>query len=346
VKPDHRKRANLRDVAAAAHTSVATVSRVLNDSGYYSERIRTRVQKAADRLNYQPNLRAKSLRQRRSNTVGLLIPNLLNQYYTALADDISQLLHRQGYQLLLSSTRDDSAIEQAAFLQLVGHDVDGLIWVPTTSNKKLVDTLLSRRIPAVSIVRKLDGRPLPTIVFEDFAGAQAATRHLIQLGHTRIGLIGGDAAHSSNYDRLQGYLKSLKDASVTPDPALIRMGPAVGDRGFLAAEELLQLPEPPTALFVTSNALMPQVMTSLRRHAVQIPDAISLICFDDLEWFMFSEPPISAIAINHTLLAEAAVNLILNLVHDPGGMDEQPVLMQISFELLLRASTAAPRKAP
>ena len=345
MKSDHRKRANLRDVAAAAHTSVATVSRVLNNSGYYSERIRTRVQKAAERLNYQPNLRAKSLRQRRSNTVGLLIPNLLNQYYTALADDISQLLHSHGYQLLLSSTRDNPGIEQAAFLQMVGHDVDGLIWVPTTTNQKLIDTVLSRRIPAVSIVRKLEGRPLPTIVFEDFAGAEAATRHLLELGHTRIGLIGGDAAHSSNNDRLQGYLKALQDASIAVDDALIRMGPASVDRGFLAAEELLQLPSPPSALFVASNALMPQVMTSLRRHAVRIPDGISLICFDDLEWFMFSEPPISAIAINHTLLAEAAVAVLLDRVQNPALMDEQPVFMQISFELLLRASTA-PRRFP
>ena len=343
MKADHRKRANLRDVAAAARTSVATVSRVLNDSGYYSEKMRARVQRAAERLNYQPNLRAKSLRQRRSNTVGLLIPNLLNQYYTALADDISQLLYRHGYQLLLSSSRDDPEIEQATFLQLVGHDVDGLIWVPTTSNQKLIDILLSRRIPAVSIVRKLEGLPLPTIVFEDLAGARAATRHLTELGHTRIGLIGGDAAHSSNSDRLQGYMKALHEASIELDPALIKMGPAIGDRGFLAAEELLQLPSPPSALFVTSNALMPQVMTSLRRHAVRIPQQMSLICFDDLEWFMFSEPPISAIAINHTLLAQAAVELILNLAQNPADMDAGPMLMQISFELLLRASTAAPQ---
>jgi LacI family transcriptional regulator len=344
VKVDHRKRANLRDVAAAAHTSVATVSRVLNDSGYYSDKMRTRVHKAAERLNYQPNLRAKSLRQRRGYTVGLLIPNLLNQYYTALADDISQLLHRQGYQLLLSSTRDDPAVEQAALLQMIGHDVDGLIWVPTTGDPKLIGTLLSRRIPAVSIVRKLRGNPLPTIVFEDLAGARAATRHLIQLGHTRIGMIGGDAAHSSNADRLQGYLQALKEASIESDPQLIRMGSSGGNRGFLAAEALLQLPSSPTALFVAGNALMPQVMTSLRQHNVQIPDAISLICFDDLEWFMFSEPPISAIAINHTLLAEAAVDLILSLAQNPGALDNRPVFMQISFELLLRASTAAPRR--
>jgi LacI family transcriptional regulator len=340
---DHRKRANLKDVATAARTSVATVSRVLNNTGYFSERIRARVQKAADKLNYQPNLRAKSLRQQRSNTIGLLIPNLLNLYYTALADDISQLLHRRGYQLLLSSTRDDVAIEQTAFLQLIGHGVDGLIWVPAAADEKLIEILLDRRIPAVSIVRSVESNPLTTIVFEDFAGSQAATNHLLQLGHTRIGLIGGAVEHSSNYDRLQGYLKSLKDASVDPDSTLISMGSANDSRGFFAAEELLQLSSPPTALFVASNALMPAVMTALRRHAVRIPDDISLICFDDLEWFMFSEPPISAIAINHALLAEAAVDLLLNLVQDPDQMDEPPVFKQISFELLLRASTAALR---
>ena len=344
MRSDHGKRANLRDVAAAARTSVATVSRVLNNSGYFSERVRARVQKAAERLNYQPNLRAKSLRQRRSSTIGLLIPNLLNQYYTALADDISQLLHRRGYQLLLSSTRDDVQIEQATFLQMVGHDVDGLIWVPATTNPTLINTLLNRRIPAVSIVRKVEGNPLTTIVFEDFAGAQAATDHLLQLGHSRIGLIGGDTTHSSNYDRLQGYLRSLRDAFVECDPALIKMGEANSERGFAAAEELLQLSSPPTALFVASNALMPSVMTSLRSHAIRIPDGISLIGFDDLEWFVFSEPPISAIAINHALLAEAAVDLLLNLVQNPDTMDEPPVLKQISFELLLRASTAAPRR--
>ncbi len=343
-RSDYRKRANLKDVASAAHTSVATVSRVLNNTGYFSEKISARVQKAAEKLNYQPNLRAKSLRQKHSNTIGLLIPNLLNQYYTALADDISQLLHRRGYQLLLSSTRDDPGIEQAAFLQLVGHDVDGLIWVPATPGQKLVNILLTRRIPAVSIVRRVEGNPLTTIVFEDFVGARTATEHLLKLGHTRIGLIGGDVAHSSNHDRLNGYLKALQLASIASDPNLIKMGSATDNRGYFAAEELLQLPSPPTALFVASNALMPGVMTCLRRHAVRIPDKISLICFDDLEWFMFSEPPISAIAINHALLAEAAVDLLLNLVQTPNQMDEPPVVKQISFQLLLRASTAPLRQ--
>lgn len=344
MKSDNRKRANLKDVAAAARTSVATVSRVLNDSGYYSDEIRTRVQKAAEKLNYQPNLHAKSLRQRRSHTIGLLIPNLLNAYYTALADDVSQLLNAHGYQLLLSSTRDDPVVEKNTFRQLIGHNVDGLIWVPTAADKKLVDTLINRRIPAVSIVRKVEGNRLPTIVFEDFNGAQAATNHLLQLGHTRIGIIGGDIAHSSNHERLQGYVKALEESSIQFDQALIKMGSINDEKGSASAEALLQLSQPPTAIFVASNALMPGVMKTMRRHDVNIPEEISLICFDDLEWFLFSKPPISAIASNHARFAEAAVDLLLNRIQNPAEMDKPPLFMQISFELLLRGSTAPPHR--
>jgi LacI family transcriptional regulator len=336
-------RASLKDIAAVAQTSVATVSRVLNNSGYYSEEIRQRVLKAAEDLNYQPNLRARGLRQQRSQTIGLLIPNLLNAYYTALADDISQLLNNCGCQLLLSSTRDDPQIEQAVFRQMVGHDVDGLIWVPTQGEKKLLDTLISRRIPAVSIVRQVEDNRLDTIVFEDFAGAQAATQHLLQLGHKRIGFIGGEVSHSSNYDRWQGYLKAMESAGLAPDLDLIKLGRLRGAWGSIASDELLRLPASPTALFIASNAIMPGVMKTLRQHEVCIPEDVSLICFDDLDWFTFSRPPISAVSTSHNRLAEAAVDLLLQRVQNPGDLDRPPVFMQINFELLLRASTAAPK---
>ncbi|MCX6065966.1 MAG: LacI family DNA-binding transcriptional regulator [Chloroflexi bacterium] len=342
MKSYNQKRANLNDVALAAGTSVATVSRVLNNTGYSSEDIKTRVKIAAENLHYQPNLHAKSLRQKKSNSIGLLIPNLLNAYYTALADDVSQLLNVHGYQLLLSSTRDDEEIEKNTLRQLIGHNVDGLIWVPTASDSELTDLVINKHIPAVSIVRKVKGNRLPTLVFEDFAGAYAATNHLLKLGHTRIGLIGGNIAHSSNNDRLQGYIKALKDASVFVDQSLIKMGSLNDDRGSASAESFLQLIKPPTAIFVASNALMAGVMKTITHHDVHIPDEISLICFDDLEWFQFSKPPISAIAINHARLAEAAVELLLKHIKNPAELDKPAVFMQISYELVLRASTASP----
>jgi LacI family transcriptional regulator len=340
-----RKRTSLREVALASKTSVATVSRVLNNTGYIAELTRVRVLKAAEELNYQPNLRAKGLRQQHSHTIGLLIPNLLNAYYTALADAISQLLTKSGYQLLLSSTRDDLALEQTTLLQLIGHDVDGLIWVPTTSDHKLVDVLLSQNIPAISIVRRVDGARLDTIVFEDLAGAHAATQYLIQLGHRRIGYIGGDVSFSSNYERWQGYLQALKEAGLDAQDELILIGSVRDTWGATAIDRLMQLADPPTAIFVGSNAIIPGVMKTLQQRGVQIPAELSLICFDDLDWFSYSNPSISAVSTSHMRIAEAAVNRLLQRIENPAETDNPPIFTRISFELILRNSTVPPRSS-
>jgi LacI family transcriptional regulator len=220
------------------------------------------------------------LKRGASNTIGLLIPNLLNAYYTTLADAISHLLTEQGYQLLLSSTRDDPLIEQDTLRTLVGHGVDGLIWVPTSGGADLLDYLKNQQVPAVSIVRGFKNSSLDTIIFEDFEGSYAATKHLLQLGHRQIGYIGGDINFSSNHDRWKGFLTALKDAGIQINNVLIKVGSVNSTWGSLAANELLALPNPPTAFFVASNAFMPGIMKTLRQLDRSVPDQISLICFD------------------------------------------------------------------
>ena len=346
MNPPNRKRTSVRDVAAAAATSVATVSRVLNNTGYFAEQTRSRVLKAAEELNYHPSLRAKGLRQKRSNTIGLLIPNLLNAYYTALADAISQLITTSGYQLLLSSTRDDPVLEQATLRQMIGHDVDGLLWVPTVGDKKTVDVFLNQNIPCVSIVRRVDGDRLDTILFEDLAGSYAAVQYLLQLGHKRIGFIGGDISYNSNNDRWQGYRKAIQDAGLAVDETLVKVGTVRDAWGSIATGELLTMPDPPTAIFAASNAIMPGVMKMLLQHEVDIPKEMSLICFDDLDWFTFSNPSISAVSISHKRIAESAVELLLQRIENPDGNKRPSVLMKISFELLLRKSAVVPRSSP
>ena len=344
--PPSRKRISMRDVAVAAGTSVATASRVLNNAGYFGKEARIRVLKAAEELNYYPSLRAKGLRQKRSNTIGLLIPNLLNAYYTGLADAISQLITKFGYQLMLSSTRDDPILEQATLNQMIGHDVDGLLWVPTVGDKKTVDILINQNIPCVSIVRRVDGDRLDTILFEDLAGSYAAVQYLLQLGHKRIGFIGGDISYNSNNDRWQGYRKAIEAAGIAADEALIKIGKVRDEWGSIATGELLCMPDPPTAIFAASNATMPGVMKMLLQHEVEVPKEISLICFDDPDWFKFSNPPISAVSFNQQRIAEAAVDLLLQRIENPELTKRPPVFMQIGFELVLRKSVAAPRTSP
>jgi LacI family transcriptional regulator len=336
-----RRRPSLKDVAALAGTSVATASRVINNSGYITEHTRSRVMEAATRLNYQPNLQAKGLKRGASNTIGLLIPNLLNAYYTTLADAISHLLTEQGYQLLLSSTRDDPLIEHETLRTLVGHGVDGLIWVPTASGAGLLDYLKNQQIPVVSIVRGFKNSSLDTIIFEDFEGSYAATKHLLQLGHRQIGYIGGDINFSSNHDRWKGFLTALKDAGIQINNVLIKVGSVNSTWGSLAANELLALPNPPTAFFVASNAFMPGIMKTLRQLDRSVPDQISLICFDDLDWFSYSSPPISAVSTSHDRMAEAAVSLLVRRIREPFDPERQPMAIKISYELVIRNSTSS-----
>lgn len=339
---DEHRRPNLKDVAARAGTSIATASRVLNNTGYIAEETRTRVLQAAEQIHYHPNLRAKGLRRGSSRTIGILIPNLLNAYYTALADSISLLLAKNDYQMLLSSTRDDPDVEWESLLTMTGHDVDGLIWVPTSGDPKLVRHLQHQQTPAIAIIRRLENNPIDTIVFEDFLGSQAATQHLIQLGHRQIGYIGGDIQHSSNHDRWQGYLAALRAAGIPADDRLVRLGTTRSTWGELATNELLSLPTPPTALYAASNAIMAGVMKSLHQRQVRLPEQLSLICFDDLDWFSYSTPPISSIATSHECIAKSAVELLLKRIQEPSGENFQPALVQVAFDLIIRGSTAPP----
>ena len=340
------RRHSLKDVAEMAGTSTATASRAISGKGYVSEEARARIMDAVQKLSYQPNLQARALRQRSSCTIGLVIPNLLNAYYTALADSLSQLLHSRGYHLLLASTRDDPEVEQTMLYDMVGRAVDGLIWVPSDASPALLDYLLDQHTPAISIVRRVPGDLLDAIVFEDFSGSQAATRHLLSLGHERIGYIGGDIRYSSNYDRWQGHLDTLKEAGIVANESLVKLGSARSLWGEMATDELMHLNEPPTAIFVASNAIMPGVLKTLRLHNVHLPEEMSLICFDDMDWFSYSIPSITAVTTDHERFAEAVVDLIMKRIKSPIEYDEPAVLIQINFELVLRRSTVPPRRHP
>ena len=252
------RRATLKDVAQLAGTSVATASRVLAGAGLAAEETRQRIEDAAQTLNYQPNLQARALRRQSSRAIGLVMPNLLNAGYTALADAAGRILAERGYHLLLSPTGDDARIEAETLRDMVGQNVDGLILVPSAVDKALVDSLVEHGVPAVAAIRRVPGDGLDTVTFEDFAGAVAATHHLLSLGHRRIGYIGGDVHHSSNQARWLGYLAALREHNLPVVEELIRLGPLRNTWGVVATANLMRIADPPTALFVASSRTDPR----------------------------------------------------------------------------------------
>ena len=339
------RRATLKDVAGLAGTSVATASRVLSGAGQAAEETRQRILAAAASLNYQPNLQARALRQRASRSVGLILPSLSNAYYAALADSISQILAGRGYHLLLSPTCDDPRAQRDTLRDMVGQNVAGLMVVPCSIDLPMVAFLSEQDVPTVAMVRRVPGNGVDTVVFEDFAAAYAATKYLLSLGHRAIGYIGGDVCYSSNQARLQGFLAALRDHGLAASESLAKVGVLQSTWGALAVLDLLRS-SPPTAVFVGSNILMPGVMGALQSQRVAVPGDISLVCFDDVEWFSLTVPTITAVSSSHARLADAAVTLLLNRIEKPEQRQRPPVLLEVGYELVLRDSTAAPRFIP
>jgi len=341
------RHAGLKDVAKLAQTSVATASRAISGKGYIDENTKRSVLEAVRTLNYQPNLQARNLRQQSSGIVGLIIPNLLNAYYTTLANLLSQSLYEIGYHLWLAATQDDPEIEKSMLHDMLGYPVEGLIWVPTRGDdERLLKYIKDRHIPSLTIVRRVHNDVLDTIVFQDRAGTEIAIQHLINLGHRRIAYIGGDIRHTSNRERWGGYITALESAGLPRRDEWVKFGSNWSTLGEIATNELFQAAEKPTAIFVASNAIMPGVLRTLQQRQVNIPGNVSVVCFDDLDWFAFSVPPITAITHDHNKLANTTIDLLMKRIE---GNKEQkapsvPMFITIDFELVLRKSTAPPAR--
>jgi LacI family transcriptional regulator len=339
------KHSGLKDVAKLAQTSIATASRAISGKGYINENTKRSVLEAVKTLNYQPNLQARNLRQQSSGIIGLIIPNLLNAYYTTLANLLSQSLYEIGYHLWLASTQDEPDIEKGMIHDMLGYPVEGLIWVPTSrDDDSLLKYIKGRRIPIMTIVRRVHKDVLDTIVFQDKSGTEIAIQHLINLGHKRIAYIGGDRRHTSNNDRWTGYIAAMEAAGLPIHDELVRFGSKWSTLGEIATNELFQLPEKPTAIFVASNAIMPGVLRTLQQRQVNIPGDVSVICFDDLDWFAFYVPPITAITHDHNRLANTTVDLLMKRIEASKKQNPlaTPMFITIDFELVLRKSTAPP----
>jgi DNA-binding LacI/PurR family transcriptional regulator len=274
----------------------------------------------------------------------MIVPNLINPHYTELVDTASRLCAGHDYYLLLATSRDDAEFEAKALTDVVSQVVEGLLWVPTQPNPAQLEHLQAQGIPVVAIGRRVEGDAVDTVVFEDFGGTQAAAQHLINLGHRRIGYLGGDVRHSSNRSRYEGFAAALEKAGIEIDDGLVKVGSTRTSWGHRACNEMLASTNPPTALCVGSNALMPGVFGALRDRGLSIPDDISLICFDDVEWFSYAIPPLTAVKADHERLAEAALDIVLSRMEDPQDEGKEPVLVTIDFELVLRRSTAPPKR--
>lgn len=330
----------IADVAVRAGVSVATAGRVLSGNGYAGRDTRAKVLLAAEELGYVPNQAARSLRQGRTRLVGLLIADMENPFYSMIAKNVEYALKSAGYHLVLCNDNDDRDEERENLLILERMGVDGLIVVPTGRNRTELERLQEKGIQIVQIDRYVPGLRCDGVVAENERVSAAAVSHLIESGHTSIGVLAGPSHLTTAKQRLLGYERALREHGIPFRPELVRTGSFTHDHAVADATELLGASPRPTAIFATNNVLAEACVTALRERGLSIPSQMSLLAFDDLPWMSLTHPPLSTVRQPVAEMARMAAELVVQRIESNAG---RPNRMTFTAELVLRGSTAPPR---
>jgi len=331
-------RVTVRQVAAAAGVSTATVSRVMAGEGHVREALRRRVLDAATSLNYRPNRAARSLRVRRSLTVGVIIPDIQNFFFTGILRGIEHVLEREAFTFLLGNSDGRAERERVYLDTLQSEGAAGFIVVPSQREPDGYRDLQRAGLPVVTLDRAVRGLSADHVTVTNQEGVRAAVAHLIALGHRRIGYVGGPPGLNVARERLAGYEQALQEAHLPVDRALVHAGNFQQDGGLAAAHALMELPSPPTALFLANNLMTLGAYQALHERRLRIPRHVAVVGFDDMPWATALQPPLSAVAQPTFELGVAAAQLLLSRLSDPQRPFRRVVL---ETPLIVRGSCGA-----
>jgi len=327
------------DVARLAGVSTATVSYVINNGPRpVAEETRQRVWRAIQQLDYHPSTIARSLKTRKTQTVGIIISDILNPILAAIAKNIEDLVIQRDYSLTLCNSDESPEREQRWLQMLLGRRVDGIVLQPTGANLPALASVLAAGEQLVLIDRRVPGVNADCVLFDNEAGASAGVGHLAALGHTRIGLLNLSSAVTPGQMRLAGYQRALRAAGLPVDARLIREGSLKAQDGYALAGELLDVSPPPTALFVSSNRLAQGVLQQVKERRLRMPDDLALCVFDDVGYYAYVSPSISAVFCDERHVAERCVQFLTDRISR--SYDGEPRTALIPCQLRIRESSA------
>jgi LacI family transcriptional regulator len=334
-----RKRVTIADIAREAGVSVPTVSKVLNDRGEVAAATRARVQDALTRSGYR---RRGSPAPRRAGLVDFVITELATPWASEVLRGAEEEAHRNGVGLVVTATHDHHAGARQWAKALAARRSDGVILVVSDLQASVAEQLQSLHTPFVLIDPVGGYDPsLPTVGATNRAGGFSATEHLVELGHRRIGIITGTPDLVCSQERLDGYRAALGRAGIPVDEALVRHGNFHADGGRRGAAALLDLDEPPTAIFASSDEQASGVYAEAHRRGVRIPGELSVVGFDDVELCEWLTPPLTTVRQSLAEMARLATRMVLD--REAQRSAEHPLRIELATRLVVRESTAPPR---
>lgn len=330
----------LKDVAALAGVHPSTVSRVLRgkENIPISKTTKSRIFEAVKELNYRPDKTARALRLRKSDAVGLVIPNIASPYFSGIAKTLDTLCHNAGYSLMIYDTNENQEKEIQVIEDLLGRGVDGLIIAPVQDADSHIRQLVEQNIPLVLIDRDFENMQTHAVICDDEISAYKAVSCLSELGHKRIGFISGRQNLYPVLKRLEGYRKALNDFDLEKDPAFIASGGPTLESGYVSAVNLLSLPNAPTALLVSGTIITVGSLKAIQEKGLSIPEDVSIISYTDTIYAPFLSTPITTISHSVKEIAENAFKLLHRQMDSAAKTKVSKVIVQT--HLYKRASTA------
>lgn len=333
-----------RDVAERAGVSTSTVSHVLNNTRWVSPDLRERVMSAMHDLGYEPNAVARSLKIKRSNTLGLVISDISNPFFTAVVRGVEDVAQERGYTIILCNSDEDPAKEAAYLRILAARRVDGLILAPAGVRHDYLVRLAQAHFPLVFLDREVPDLPMTSVMLENEIAARDGVCHLIRLGHRRIAMVAGRPLITSTIDRIAGYRHALEEAGIPVDDRLIVSGGSRTEPARLASDAVLDVDPRPTAFFVANNLMTIGAVAAIQGRGLAIPRDIALVGFDDFSWANVFRPRLTTVAQpTYELGRTAAELLVARIAGEPESPPERVVL---PGRLVVRESCGTtPRRA-
>jgi LacI family fructose operon transcriptional repressor len=330
---------SIKEVAEAAGVSTATVSRVLSNSQHVRAEVRERVMRVVERLGYRPNLVARSLRSQHSNTIGLIVSDIRNPFFTSISRAVEDTAYEQGFSVLLCNT-DENPEKEKIYLNLMRDtNVAGVIYSPTRQTvTNFADIILP--CPTVVVDRSVTNGDVDVVLIDNIDAAYRLIMHLLEQGYRRIAVLFGEMS-TTGQERRSGYEKALQVYGLVPEPALVKSVPAKIEAGYAAALKLLTMTPRPDAIFTTNSLLGAGALQAIRERGYIIPDEIALVTFDETTWASLVQPAITLIEQPTYEIGKTAAELLLQRIADP----ERPTRKVILKGKLLVRGSSTPQRA-
>ncbi|HBF36618.1 MAG TPA: LacI family transcriptional regulator [Firmicutes bacterium] len=325
----------MKDVSRETGLSLATISKYLN-GGNVLDKNKQAIEAAIQKLDFKVNEMARALKTNRSMTVGVLIPNFENIFFTSIVSNIENGLLQEGYSTIVCDYKENPLLEAEKLNFLLDKMVDGIIMMPLTDSDELINEIISKDIPVILIDRMINNVNCDVVLVDNLNASYNAVEQLIIRGHKRIGIIVGPEDVYTAQERLKGYIRVHEDYGREVDPRLIKYGDYQMQSGYELFQELLQVDPLPTAIYVTNYEMTLGAVIAINETNLKIPEDLSVIGFDNLALARIVKPSLSIVVQPMQQIGEVAAQILLKrLKKDLSGF---PAVVRLKTELLIRDS--------